>query len=149
MISILIADEQVILIESLCMIFSREKDIKVAATAKDGFDAVCMCKQLAPDVVLISDEMPGISGIEATAMIKRCCPQIKVAILASLDSEGHIIEALKNGADAYLLKDIKPSDLIQFVKDIYRGYCVFSGKAGGLLSQELKNYGRTFKNGLV
>ncbi|MDX1942594.1 MAG: response regulator transcription factor [Saprospiraceae bacterium] len=76
---------------------------------------------LHPDVVLMDIDLPGISGIEATALVKSLAPQTQVMMLTVFDDEDKIFQAIRNGANGYLLKHTPPSEIIQAIFDVYKG----------------------------
>lgn len=139
-IRILIADAQAVLAESLSMIFSKEADMEVVATATTVSGAIEKCRKFTPDVVLLDAELPEISGIGGTAIIKKCWPRIKIAIMSGVEDAAHVTEALKNDADGFLLKNINPGELIQLVRGIFSGNRIICGAAGAYLTKELKKY---------
>jgi len=77
--------------------------------------------QLRPDVVLMDIDMPGISGIQATAIVKAISPATQVMMLTVFDEEERIFDAIRNGASGYLLKSISPSEIISAIFDVNRG----------------------------
>jgi NarL family two-component system response regulator LiaR len=76
---------------------------------------------LSPDIVLLDLVMPQIDGVEATARIKAICPDARVIILTSFGEDDKIIPAIQAGAQGYLLKDIRPDELVQAVREAYQG----------------------------
>lgn len=76
---------------------------------------------LQPDVVLMDIDLPGINGIEATAVVKTIAPKIQVIILTVFDNEEQIFQAIRNGASGYLLKHIPPSEIIQAIFEVHYG----------------------------
>lgn len=121
MIKILLADDQDILTEGLKLILGAEEDIEIVGTANDGKKAYDICRLRHPDVVLMDIQMPGINGVEATAMIKKDFPQIKIIVLTTFNDDRYIYDALKNGASGYLLKDTSPAEILKAVYTVYNG----------------------------
>ena len=121
MIKLLLADDQDILTEGLKLILGAEEDIEIVGTANNGKKAYELCRIRKPDVVLMDIQMPEINGVEATAMIKKEFPQIKIIVLTTFNDDKYIYDALKNGASGYLLKDTSPIEILKAVRTVYKG----------------------------
>lgn len=126
MIKVLIADDEAILGESLRLLLERDPEITVAGCARDGDEALRLCDELRPDIVLMDIVMPGCDGITATRRIKEKYDGIKILILTTFHDDERLSQALQFGADGYLLKDVTPVDLCMAVKSVYRGIGVLS-----------------------
>jgi DNA-binding NarL/FixJ family response regulator len=136
MIKVIIADDQLLLTESFKSIIERDPDIKVTGCAENGLEAFKLCEVSVPDLVLMDIKMPGYNGIEGTRMIKEKYPQIKVLILTTFEDDKNVYEALKNGADGYILKEITPEELIQSIKNTVRGFGIFSKTPFSLITRQ-------------
>jgi DNA-binding NarL/FixJ family response regulator len=121
MIKLLLADDQDILTEGLKLILGSEEDIEIVGTADNGKKAYELCRIRKPDLVLMDIQMPEVNGVEATAMIKKDFPNIKIIVLTTFNDDEYIYEALKNGASGYLLKDTSPGEILKAVRTVYRG----------------------------
>jgi two-component system, NarL family, response regulator LiaR len=95
--------------------------IEVAGEAADGREAIDLARRLQPDVVLLDLVMPAMGGIEATSRILECSPHTRVLILTSFGEEDKLLPAIRAGAHGYLLKDIRPDELAQAVRNAYLG----------------------------
>jgi DNA-binding NarL/FixJ family response regulator len=95
--------------------------IKVVAETGEGNEVVRLARKECPDIVLMDIAMPGLNGIEATARIKREYPDIKVIILSMYANEEYVLQALRDGASGYLLKDAGPVELELAIKCVMRG----------------------------
>ncbi|MBA3469751.1 MAG: response regulator transcription factor [Herpetosiphonaceae bacterium] len=136
MIRILICDDQEITREGLAMLLALEPDITIVGSARDGADAVALASELRPDLVLMDLKMPGMSGIEATRQICQHVPQAKILILTTYTDDPWVIEAIRAGADGYLLKDSPREDLLSAVRGTMDGRTyVDSAVAGALFKQ--------------
>lgn len=120
-IKVMIVDDQRLMREGLRTILDLENDITVIQLAENGEDALSKIKQGQPDVVLMDIRMPVMNGVDCTAAIKRDYPNIKVIILTTFDDDEYIIDALSNGAEGYILKDLPSEKLLSSIRDVYDG----------------------------
>ena len=121
MIKVLLVDDQDILVEGLKLILGKEEDIQICGTANNGRKAYEACKWNRPDVVLMDIKMPEINGVEATRMIKKDFPSVRIIVLTTFNDDEYIYDALKNGASGYLLKDASPAEIAGAVRTVYNG----------------------------
>lgn len=121
MIKVLLVDDQDILVEGLKLILGKEEDIEICGTANNGRKAYEACSGYLPDVVLMDIKMPDINGVEATSMIKRDFPRVRIIVLTTFNDDEYIYEALKNGASGYLLKDASPAEIANAIRTVYNG----------------------------
>jgi two-component system, NarL family, response regulator NreC len=127
-IKVLIADDHKIVREGICALLNNEADIKVVAEAEDGPAAVRLAKELLPDIVVMDIGLPNLNGIEATRQIVACVPGVKVIALSMHSDRRYILEMLKAGAKAYLLKDCAFEEMIQAVRNVKRNKVYLSQK---------------------
>lgn len=120
-IKVMIADDQRLMREGLKTILELERDIAVIGLAENGKDAVEKIACETPDVLLMDIRMPVMDGVECTGIVKKRYPGVKVLILTTFDDDEFIIDALKNGAVGYLLKDLPSKKLIGAIRDVYAG----------------------------
>ncbi len=121
-IKVLLADDQILFIESLKRVISaRAKDIDVVGVAYNGREAVELTEEVRPDIVLLDIKMPGLNGVEATEIIHNRHPDIKIMILTTFDDDEFVFEALNKGAKGYLLKNIPPEELIVTIRALNVG----------------------------
>ena len=121
MTTVIIAEDQKLLRESFKNIIENNSDIKVIACATNGKEAYDLCKEYKPDVVLMDLSMPICSGTESTKLIKSEFPSVKVLILTASNDKSDVTDAISNGADGYILKDISTEELIQSIKSASLG----------------------------
>jgi len=100
---------------------SMESDIEVVGQACDGVEAVEMAQRLQPDVVLMDLHMPRKGGVSATREISVARPATRMLVLTTLDAEETVFEAIRAGAQAYLLKDATERELLETVRLVHRG----------------------------
>lgn len=137
MIKVLIVDDQVILRESLKFIVEQDNQINVVGCAGNGMEAVELCEQFQPHLVLMDIMMPICNGVEGTRLIKEKFDHIKVIILTTFNDDENISKALENGADGYVLKDIKPDELIMAIKGTMKGLRVVHENIFSTVVEEL------------
>jgi DNA-binding NarL/FixJ family response regulator len=135
-IKILLADDQLLILESIKTILESESAINVVGTACDGKTAIASVKELRPDILLIDIEMPQMNGILATKHICRYFPNTKVIVLTSHKNQDYIAEALLAGASGYLWKGNLIKDLKQEIYAFGKGY---SGVKARLLTGRFKH----------
>lgn len=131
MIRVLIADDQALIRAGLRGILAAEPDIDVVAEVADGADAVARARGERPDVVLMDVRMPHVDGIEATRRLRAdaALDGVHVLILTTFETEQHVAEALRAGADGFLGKGAQPDDLIRAVRVLADGGSVLSPAA--------------------
>ncbi len=123
-INILLAEDHVVVRESIRQSLERVPNFKVVGEANDGEEAVRMTKQLKPDVIIMDISMPKLNGIEATKQIKAFQPSAIILALTAYDYEQYIFPLLEAGAAGYLLKDVSSRELIDAIQTVYRGEAV-------------------------
>jgi DNA-binding NarL/FixJ family response regulator len=117
-ISVLVADDQDLIRMGLRTLIDSEDDLTVAGEAADGLAAVAAARRLRPDVALMDIRMPGIDGIEATRRIV-ADPDLahtRVVVLTTFELDEYVFEALRAGATGFLIKDIKPAELLRGIR---------------------------------
>lgn len=117
----MIVDDQRLMREGLKTILDLEEDLTVVQLGDNGKDALDKISKAEPDVVLMDIRMPIMDGVECTRIIKEKYPNIKVLILTTFDDDELIMDALKNGAVGYILKDLSSEKLVVAIKDAYNG----------------------------
>jgi NarL family two-component system response regulator YdfI len=147
MITILIADDHDVVRDGLRLILESEDDFDVVGEAANGTEAVRLCSELQPQVVLMDLRMPGMDGLTAIKHIHREQPDINVVILTTYNEDALMIEGLRSGARSYLLKDTKRQVLFDTLRAAARGESLLSpevlakvvGQSGGLATGASKS----------
>lgn len=135
---VLLVDDHHLVRKGIAALLAVRPDIEVVAEAADGLEAIAAARETVPDVILMDIRMPKCSGIEATAVIKREMPQVRVIMLTVSHEDQDLFTAIKNGADAYLLKDLQPNQLYEMLDATRRGEVVISGPVAARILQELR-----------
>jgi DNA-binding NarL/FixJ family response regulator len=135
-ISVLVADDQPLLRRGFRMILEAQDGLTVAGEAGDGAEAVDLARRCQPDVVLMDIRMPGTDGIEATRLITASEPGVRVLVLTTFDVDEYAFGALRAGASGFLLKDVRPGELVAAVRTVASGDAVVSPRVTRRLLEE-------------
>src|SRR2546423_163923 len=135
-IRVLIADDHALFRRGLNMVLESEEGIEVVAEAEDGEDAVAKAEEFAPDVVLMDVRMPRLSGIEATRTIRDIIPTARILMLTVSDEEEDLYEAVKAGANGYLLKEISIEEVADAIRQVTTGQSLISPSMASKLLTE-------------
>jgi DNA-binding NarL/FixJ family response regulator len=120
-IKVVIADDQALVRGGFRMILDAREDIEVAGEAADGAEAIALVGEHDPDVVLMDVRMPSVDGIEATRQIVASGSPARIIILTTHDLDEYVFAALRAGASGFLLKDVRPPDLVEAIRVVARG----------------------------
>ena len=120
-IRVVIADDQTLVRAGFRMILDARDDIEVVGEAEDGGDAVAVVDATSPNVVLMDVRMPGVDGIEATRRIVAAGSPARIIMLTTYDLDEYVFAALRAGASGFMLKDVRPVDLVEGVRVVARG----------------------------
>ena len=120
-IRVVIADDQTLVRVGFRMILDARDDIEVVGEAGDGGEAIALVDALAPDVVLMDVRMPGVDGIVATRRIVASGSAARIVILTTYDVDEYVFAALRAGASGFMLKDVRPAELVEGVRVVARG----------------------------
>ncbi|PNE39788.1 MerR family transcriptional regulator [Streptomyces noursei] len=121
MIRLLLAEDQSMVREALAALLSLEDDLEVVAQAARGDEVVGQARAHEVDVALLDIEMPGLSGLDAAALLRAELPDVKVVILTTFGRPGYLRRAMEAGADAFLVKDAPAARLAEAVRRVLRG----------------------------
>jgi two-component system nitrate/nitrite response regulator NarL len=139
MIRILLADDHVLFRKGVAALLATRRNIQVVGEAKDGLEALEIARETRPDVILMDIHMPRCTGLEAIKLIKREIPSIKIVMLTVSDDNQDLFKAIKNGAHGYLLKDLEPDQLYEYMESISRGESPLSGVMATKILQEFSH----------
>lgn len=123
MINILIADDNSFIREGMKIILNTYEDFEVSGTVGDGQEAVAFCQNHQVDIALLDVRMPNMNGVEATKILSEQT-DTKPLILTTFDDDNYILDAVKNGAKGYLLKNTDPERIRDAIRSVYHGNTV-------------------------
>jgi DNA-binding NarL/FixJ family response regulator len=139
---ILLVDDHLLFRKGLARLLDAQPDFEIVGEAADGLEAVGKAELLHPDVVLMDIRMPNCDGLEATRRIKGQMPNVRVVMLTVSEDEQDLAAAVRYGADGYLLKDLLPEALFQFLRGAMSGEAPISPTMTGKLFHQLAQQGR-------
>jgi DNA-binding NarL/FixJ family response regulator/tRNA A-37 threonylcarbamoyl transferase component Bud32 len=120
-IRILIVDDHAVVRQGLRMFIDLQDDMQVVGEGENGAQAIDLAGRLHPDIVLLDLVMPEMDGVEATGGIKAASPETRVIILTSFGEDSKVFPAIRAGAQGYLLKDIRPDELVTALREAHQG----------------------------
>lgn len=148
---VLIADDHKVVREGLSAILETKDDIEIVGEARDGGEAVEKARSLLPDVILMDVSMPGMTGVEATRIIKREFPHIGVIALTMYEEQQYIFDLVRAGATGYLLKDSDSAQIVAAIRAISRGESLIHPSVASKILAEfsLLAEGKSKKRGML
>ena len=120
-IRVLIVDDQALVRSGFALIVETRPDLEVVGEAENGEDAVRLARELEPHVILMDIRMPGLDGIEATRQIVSSGSSTRILVLTTFDLDEYVYAAIRAGASGFLLKDVRPTDLVDAIRLIANG----------------------------
>ena len=134
---IIIIDDHTLFREGLQSLLSRH-GIEVVASVSDGQEGIRLAQELQPDIVLLDMRMPGMSGLEVLKQFRHLKFEAPVVMLTTSGDERDLVEALRNGAKGYLLKDMEPDNVVAALREIIRGETVVAPNLAQILAKVVK-----------
>lgn len=138
-IRVLLVEDQAVVREGLAAILSYVSDIEVVGQAKDGIEAVEMLSETRPDVILLDLVMPRQDGLTTIPIIKEKLPEAHILVLTSFADNERVYQAIKFGAQGYMLKDATHTQLIQGIRDVAQGQATLYPSIAMRVIRELNN----------
>jgi DNA-binding NarL/FixJ family response regulator len=135
---LLLVDDHALVREGLAGLFKYEDDFTVAGEASDAESAFAQVATLYPDIVLMDIDMPGEDGISATRRIKAAYPEVTVVMLTVHDATDKLLEAIKAGAQGYLVKNIRSSELLDQLRGLRRGEAAITRRMAARILEEFQ-----------
>lgn len=137
---VLLVDDQYLFLTGLANVLDDWPDVQVVGQASNGREAVQKAHQLRPDLILMDVNMPEMTGLEATRVLRRELPEVKIVILTVSEDDENLLEAIKVGAHGYLLKDLKPAVLREMLAAVSRGETPLSPLMAKKILREFSRY---------
>jgi two-component system NarL family response regulator len=137
-IRILLADDHRVLRQGMAQALETQADMVVVAQADNGLEAVELAKVHRPTVALVDINMPEMDGVEATRQIRVVSPQTRIIMLTMYRDRDYIIEAIKAGANGYLLKEVELEEVLAAVRAVAKGESVMDSAIAGQVLAELR-----------
>jgi DNA-binding NarL/FixJ family response regulator len=125
-ITVLLAEDHMVVREGFRMLLGGEDDIEVVGEAQTGREAVEMTRKLRPAVVVMDIAMPLLNGLEATRQIRKAVPSTKIVILSAHSDDAYVDQAIAIGAVGFLLKQTSSHDLSKAIREVQKGNTFFS-----------------------
>ncbi|MDF5723628.1 MAG: response regulator transcription factor [Rhizonema sp. PD37] len=138
-IRVLIVDDHSIIRQGLATIINRDPEMTVIAQAEDGKQAINVFREYQPDVTLMDLRMPQMAGVEAITAICAEFKSARIIVLTTYNSDEDIYRGLHAGAQGYLLKDAKPSELLNAIRSVHCGQKYIPPEVGAKLVQRMSN----------
>ncbi len=137
MIKILICDDQELVCEGLNAILGTSNLVEVQGMCYNGLEAIEFIEKHAVDVVLMDLKMPILNGIQATKQIKEKFPNVHILVLTTYDADQWVLDAIRYGADGYLLKDAPRERLLQAIEEVNSGRTPVDSKVAGKIFEQI------------
>jgi DNA-binding NarL/FixJ family response regulator len=135
---VLLVDDHALFREGLAGIIDSQPDMQVVGEANDGLEACVKAQELKPDLILMDVQMPGMDGLEAARQIKQILPETVIIMLTVRDDDEKLFGALKNGAQGYLLKEIRSQSMLEMLRGALRGEAALSPSLAGRVLSEFR-----------
>jgi DNA-binding NarL/FixJ family response regulator len=137
-IRVLVADDHSVVRQGIRHVLEGAEEFTIVAEAENGNEVAELVAQSKPDVVVLDISMPGLSGIEVTAVLRKRFPKCRVLILSMYDNQEYVLEAVRSGAHGYLLKDTAADDLATAIRSIHSGEAFYSPPIAAKLAAAVK-----------
>jgi two-component system, NarL family, response regulator NreC len=136
MLRVLLADDHGLVRRGMRALLETQRDIEVAGEASDGLEALRLCQELKPDMLILDIGMPGLNGIDVASRALALLPSTSVIMLSMHADESYVLRSLAAGARAYLLKDATDEDLLPAVRAVASGKRFFSPVISSVLAED-------------
>jgi two-component system response regulator NreC len=137
-VTLLLVDDHPLIRQGLRHLLENEPEFKVIGEAENGVEALLLIERLKPNILVVDMMMPGLNGLEVLRQIKHISSGTRSIVLSMQSADAYVIEALKNGAAGYVLKETGPSELVNAVREVARGNQYLSAR----ISERLQSSGQ-------
>jgi len=137
-IRVLLVDDHALFREGLAAVISSQPNMEVVGNANDGLEAVIKAQELKPDLILMDVQMTTMDGLESTRQIKQILPDTTIVVLTVRDDDEKLFEALKSGAQGYLLKDIRSHKMLEMLQSAINGEAAITPSLAGRVLAEFR-----------
>jgi DNA-binding NarL/FixJ family response regulator len=141
-IRVLLADDHSLFREGMGSILNAQPDFEVVGEAADGLEVLVKARELMPDLILMDINMPGVDGLEATRRIKQELPSVTIVMLTVRDEDEKLFQAIKSGAQGYLLKSIRSWELVNLLRGAMQGDAAITPALAGRMLEEFRRLGQ-------
>lgn len=138
-IRVVLVDDHAVMREGTRLIFDAVEDIEVVAEAEDGEDAIRLCTELKPDVVILDIKLKGMNGVEAAKRIKFSVPECAILVLSAYDYEQYVKAMLRAGARGYVLKSASGREVVEAIRLVCAGGSPFSASITAQIVESISN----------
>ncbi|SDE12339.1 DNA-binding response regulator, NarL/FixJ family, contains REC and HTH domains [Paenibacillus sp. UNCCL117] len=128
MLKILIADDHPMYRKGVRTILETVDDMEVVGEATNGLEALALCGETMPDVVLLDIRMPDMNGVEAAGRMKEAYPGVQILFLSMYQDDASVMAAMKTGARGYILKDADKDEILRAIRAVAAGEAIFGGE---------------------
>lgn len=125
---IMVVDDHTLFRKGIACLISSRDDYKIVGEANDGIEAIAQARKLKPDLIILDINMPRMDGLTALRQILSELPKTKILMLTVSDDTDDLFDAIKSGAQGYLLKDLEPHQLMDMLDGVHRGEAAISGQ---------------------
>ena len=120
MISVVVADHEIVR-RGIAAVFRSETDLRIVGETADGVEALRLVERLRPDVLVVDGQLPGVNGFEVARQALRASKKTRIVIIGMQQHEAYVRRALKTGALGYVLKSMRPRDIVDAVRHVAAG----------------------------
>ena len=139
---IILADDHPLFRRGVAAVLALHPGFELVGEASDGLEAVALARKTKPDLVLVDIGMPGLNGLEALKRIKEEAAEVNIIVLTVSDDDADILDAIKGGAQGYLIKDLRHEQLFEAIEAVTRGEAFLSGATTARIIKELREPAR-------